>query len=200
MHQYKGRLILHCGSMFSGKTSALFREVNRFSIAGYKVLATKPSFDKRYSKKDILTHDKLGLTAETFSSMDELLSLVEKNKPDVLAVDEIQFLNDQRDDFIDLINEFLKRGLTIVLAGLDMDYLGTPFDVTERVFAISDYVTKHHAVCSKCGSDAWVSHRTVDNADRLVLGSSDIYEPLCRTCFNKEKEKQAANKNQLKFD
>lgn len=200
MHQYRGRLILHCGSMFSGKTSALHKEVNRFSIAGYKVLATKPSFDSRYSKKDIITHDKLGIKAETFKNMDELNSLVEKNKPDVLAIDEIQFLSNYKDEFIDLLNEFLSRGITIVLAGLDMDYLGTPFEVTERVFAISDYVTKHHAVCSKCGSDAWVSHRTIDNDDRLVLGSSDIYKPLCRACFHKEKEKAAENKNQLKFN
>lgn len=200
MHQYKGRLILHCGSMFSGKTSALFREVNRFSIAGYKVLATKPSFDARYSKKDIITHDKLGIKAETFTNIEELKRLVETNKPDVLAIDEIQFLSDYKNEFIELLNDFLSRGLTIVLAGLDMDYLGTPFEVTERVFAISDYVTKHHAVCSKCGSDAWVSHRTIENDDRMVLGSNDIYKPLCRTCFIEEKQKEAENKNQLKFD
>ena len=200
MHQYKGRLILHCGSMFSGKTSALFREVNRFSIAGYKVLATKPSTDSRYSKTDIVTHDKLGISAEIFENMDDLKRLVEVNQQDVVAIDEIQFLSNYKDEFINLLNEFLSRGLTIVVAGLDMDYLGTPFEVTERVFAISDYVTKHHAVCSKCGSDAWVSHRTIDNSDRMLLGSNDIYKPLCRSCFREEQQKQAENKNQLKFD
>lgn len=202
MHQYKGKLILHCGSMFSGKTSALFREVNRFLIAEYRVLATKPKFDQRYSNSDIVTHDKISLKAQIFDSIDELRRLVYKNDPEVLAIDEIHFLEQQKDELCDFLNELLASGITIVIAGLDMDYLGVPFEITKNIFGMSDYVNKHHAVCASCGSDAWISHRKIKNSDRMLLGAEDYYTPLCRACYLRERENKDAYvyKNQININ
>lgn len=187
MHQYKGRLIVHTGSMFSGKTSSLEKDIKRFKIAGYSTIAFKPIVDSRYSKNEITSHDLAYMSAILVKNIDEIIEYCDEIKPDVIAIDEVQFLNGSTEKIIDGINYFLEEGLTVVVAGLDMDFSGKPFEIVKELMPISDYLYKHHAVCARCGADAWVSHRKSEDVERIVIGASDEYEPLCRKCFLKDK-------------
>ncbi len=100
------------------------------------------------------------------------------------------------------INKFLENDVTVILAGLDMDFSGQPFEIVKELMPIADYLYKHHAVCVKCGTDAWVSHRKTKDRERVVIGALKEYEPLCRRCFLEEKaiEEDIVNKNQVTFD
>lgn len=183
MHQYKGKLIVHTGSMFSGKTSSLKNEIKRFIIAGYKAVAFKPSIDTRYKKNEIVTHDMTSIECILVDDIDQLMDYCNKLNPHVIAIDEIQFLGGSVQKIIASINELLAKDITVVVAGLDIDYTGTPFEVVKELMPIADYLYKHHAVCVRCGSDAWVSHRKSQDKDRIKIGAEDEYEPLCRKCF-----------------
>ncbi len=183
MHQYKGKLIVHTGSMFSGKTSSLKNEIKRFIIAGYKAVAFKPSIDTRYKKNEIVTHDMTSIECILVDDIDQLMDYCNKLNPHVIAIDEIQFLGGSVQKIIAFINELLAKDITVVVAGLDIDYTGTPFEVVKELMPIADYLYKHHAVCVRCGSDAWVSHRKSQDKDRIKIGAEDEYEPLCRKCF-----------------
>lgn len=202
MHQYKGKLIIHTGSMFSGKTSSLEKDMKRFLIAGYSTLAFKPTVDTRYDSSEIKTHDNTVLQAILIDTADDILKYVEEKKPAVIGIDEVQFLGGKIEDILSTIKEFLKDGITVILAGLDMDFEGEPFEIVKELMPLSDYLYKHHAVCVNCGTDAWVSHRKIRAKERVVLGATREYEPLCRRCFLKEKEIEddIVNKNQVEFD
>lgn len=201
MHQYKGKLIIHTGSMFSGKTSSLEKDVKRFRIAGYRTLAFKPAVDTRYTSSEIVSHDDTILEAVLVNDISEIMSECEAHKPEVVAIDEIQFLGGELKDIIDGINSLLGEDITVIAAGLDIDFSGKPFEIVKELMPYSDYLTKHHAVCVKCGSDAWVSHRKTKERERVVIGALREYEPLCRSCYLKEKKKEEAivNKNQVTF-
>lgn len=185
MHQYKGKLILHTGSMFSGKTSSLEKDVKRFNIAGYRTVAFKPVVDTRNPDCKITTHDNTSLTAIWVNSIDEINEYCKNHELDVIAIDEVQFLKGEIDEIIISINKFLAKDITVVLAGLDMDFSGKAFEVVKELMPITDYLYKHHAVCVKCGTDAWISHRKTDEKERIVIGALNEYEPLCRKCFLK---------------
>lgn len=202
MHQYKGKLIIHTGSMFSGKTSSLEKDMKRFVIAGYTTLAFKPSVDTRYDRNEIKTHDNTVLQAILIDSIDDIVKYVEEENPSVIAIDEVQFLAGNIQKIVGSIKEFLKDDITVILAGLDMDFEGEPFEIVKELMPFSDYLYKHHAVCVSCGTDAWVSHRKISTKERVVIGATREYEPLCRRCFIKEKEIEddIVNKNQVKFD
>ncbi|NLL80817.1 MAG: thymidine kinase [Tissierellia bacterium] len=202
MHQYKGKLIIHTGSMFSGKTSSLEKDVKRFKIAGYKTLAFKPALDTRYTTSEIITHDETSLEAILVEDIDGVLEVCKDYKPDVIAIDEVQFLGGKIEKIIAGFKDMLENEITIILAGLDMDFSGEPFEVLKELMPISDYLTKHHAVCVKCGTDAWVSHRKTKDTERVVIGATNEYEPLCRKCFLIEKKIEDAlvNKNQVSFE
>jgi thymidine kinase len=178
VHQYKGKLIVHTGSMFSGKTSSLKNELKRFNIAGYKTVAFKPSIDTRYKKNEIVTHDMTSIECILVDDIDQLMDYCNKLNPHVIGIDEIQFLGGSVQKILAAINELLAKDITVVVAGLDMDYTGTPFEVVKELMPY-----KHHAVCVRCGSDAWVSHRKTKDKDRIKIGAEDDYEPLCRKCF-----------------
>ncbi|MET3617415.1 thymidine kinase [Peptoniphilus olsenii] len=199
MHQYKGRMIIHTGSMFSGKTSSLEKDLKRFSIANYKVMAFKPIVDKRYSHKEIVTHDKISLKAQLVESSSDILKEVEKNSPQVVGIDEVQFLKDKPEEVLKNIEKILSMGITVVIAGLDMDYTAHPFEIVKELMPKADYLNKHHAVCKKCGADAWVSHRKIQSDKRVELGAVEEYEPLCRTCYKEAIRVDKLNKNQEKF-
>lgn len=202
MHQYKGKLIIHTGSMFSGKTSSLKKDVNRFNIAGYKTLAFKPHVDNRYPQAKIISHDNTSVEAKIVDTIDEIIAYCSEYHPDVIAIDEAQFLEDDLDEIIHMINEFLSKRITVILAGLDMDFSGKPFELIKELMPYADYLHKHHAVCVNCGSDGWVSHRKIKDMKRVVIGNSEEYEPLCRNCYNEEKAKEEAliHKNQVSID
>lgn len=194
MHQYKGKMILHTGSMFSGKTSSLEKDIKRFSIAGYRTVAFKPKMDSRYSKEDIVTHDKTSLSAVLVDSMEDILEYLHGKNIQVVGIDEVQFIKGTPKEISDGIDYLLNQGITVVIAGLDMDFKTKPFEVVKELMPRTDYLHKHHAVCTRCGADAWVSHRKTSSKKRVVLGATDEYEPLCRTCYNivlQEEEKES---------
>ena len=201
MHQYKGKLIIHTGSMFSGKTSSLEKDVKRFKIAGYNTIAFKPSVDTRYPSTEIISHDKTALEALLVEDISGILDLCEKTNPQVVAIDEVQFLGGDIEEIIKGINRLLEKDITVIVAGLDIDFSGKPFEILKELMPIADYLTKHHAVCVKCGTDAWVSHRKTKALERVVIGATKEYEPLCRSCYLMEKreEEKIVNKNQVNF-
>lgn len=202
MHQYKGKLIVHTGSMFSGKTSSLEKDINRFAIAKYNTVAFKPRVDTRYSNQNIITHDNTITTGIAVNNIEDILKYCEENNPEVIGIDEAQFLSGDVKDIVIGITELLSKDITVIIAGLDMDFEGMPFEIMKELMPVSDYLYKHHAVCVGCGTDAWVSNRKTKDQERLVLGASDEYEPLCRSCYTKEKKEQdkLVNKNQVYFD
>jgi thymidine kinase len=201
MHQYKGKLIIHTGSMFSGKTSSLEKEVKRFMIAGYRTIAFKPSVDNRVPTSEIVTHDQTSLAGILVDDIGQILKHCEVGNPEVVAIDEVQFLGGEIEDIIQGVNYLLSKNITVIVAGLDIDFSGRPFEILKELMPIADYLNKHHAVCVKCGTDAWVSHRKTKERERVVIGATKEYEPLCRACFLKEKKKEEAivNKNQVTF-
>ena len=202
MHQYKGKLIVHTGSMFSGKTSSLEKDVNRFVIAGYKVVAFKPSVDTRHMDSKIVTHDNTSLQAVLVDNIDDIIEYCNENNPSVIGIDEVQFLSGEISKIVSSINQLLAKDITVIVAGLDIDFTGQAFEIIKELMPIADYLYKHHAVCVKCGTDGWVSHRKTKDKERVVIGASKEYEPLCRRCFLKEKESEDAivNKNQVSFE
>lgn len=202
MHQYKGKLIVHTGSMFSGKTSSLEKDIKRFAIAGYDTVAFKPSLDTRYTESEIVTHDNISLKAVLVDNIDDIMNYCKEHNPSVIGIDEVQFLGGGLPKIVKSINFLLDKDVTVIVAGLDMDFTGQAFEIVKELMPIADYLYKHHAVCVKCGTDAWVSHRKIKDKERVVIGASNEYEPLCRRCFRKEKEKEEAilNKNQVSFE
>lgn len=202
MHQYKGKLIVHTGSMFSGKTSSLEKDVKRFAIAGYNTIAFKPSVDTRYAEAKIVTHDNTTLQAILVDNIDDIIKYYKENKPDVIAIDEVQFLGGKIQNIVRSVNKLLEQDITVIVAGLDIDFTGHAFEIVKELMPIADYLYKHHAVCVKCGTDGWVSHRKTKDRERVVIGATKEYEPLCRSCFLEEKaiEEAIVNKNQVSFD
>ncbi|HZJ98372.1 MAG TPA: thymidine kinase [Tissierellaceae bacterium] len=202
MHQYKGKLIVHTGSMFSGKTSSLEKDIKRFAIAGYNTVAFKPSVDTRYSDPKIVTHDNTALQAILVDNIDDIVNYCKEMNPSVIAIDEVQFLGGGIEKIVFSISELLAKDITVIVAGLDMDFSGQAFEIVKELMPIADYLYKHHAVCVKCGTDAWVSHRKTKDKERVVIGATKEYEPLCRSCYLREKVKEEAiiNKNQVSFE
>lgn len=125
-----------------------------------------------------------------------------KKDYEVIGIDEAQFINGGAEKIRDEVAKLLNLGKTVVVAGLDMDFSGNAFENIKELMPIADYVYKHHAVCTGCGADAWVSHRKVNVEDRFLLGASNEYEPLCRTCYEaiKKEEEKPVNKNQIEID
>lgn len=174
-----GRIEVICGSMFSGKTEELIRRMRRAVFANLEVKIFKPQIDVRYSATDVVSHDAHTIESTPVSSAAEILSLVGTAR--VVGIDEAQFFDD---DIVGVAQELAARGVRVIAAGLDMDYLGKPFGPMPALMAVAEDVAKVHAICVRCGDLAYVSHR-LSKSDKLVeLGEKDIYEPICRACFN----------------
>lgn len=197
MHQYRGKLIVHTGSMFSGKTSSLWKDLNRFRIAKYDVLAFKPAVDVRHADDVIKTHDDNEMDCIAVQNMAELVAMASQQPADVIGIDEVQFLPDPPQEVIAALEEMLAQDRTVVVAGLDMDFQGRPFEIVKELMPVADYLNKHHAVCAGCGVDAWISHRKTQSEDRVVIGAQQEYEPLCRKCYAVKEKARLARKNQI---
>lgn len=168
-----------CGSMFSGKTEELIRRLKRAKIAKQKVEIFKPAIDTRYDEEKVVSHDQNYIVSTPVPSSSNILLLA--NDVDVIGVDEAQFFDSE---LVNVCNQLASRGVRVIVAGLDMDFLGKPFGPMPALLATAEYVTKVHAVCMKCGNLAHISHRTIMNEKLVVLGEKDSYEPLCRDCYN----------------
>ena len=175
----RGRIEVICGSMFSGKTEELIRRMRRAQFARQKVEIYKPAIDTRYSEDDVVSHEGNSISSTPVSSSGSILLLADD--VEVVGIDEAQFFDE---GLPDVCRQLADRGVRVICAGLDMDYRCVPFGPMPNLCAIADEVTKVHAICVRCGSLAYVSHRIVDSDKRVLLGEKMEYEPLCRECYN----------------
>ena len=178
-----GRIEVICGSMFSGKTEELIRRMKRAQFARQKVEIFKPSIDTRYSDEDVVSHDGLSIDSTPVDNSSSILLL--GSDCDVIGIDEAQFFDD---NLVEVCNELARKGVRIIVAGLDMDFRGVPFGPMPALCAVADDVTKVHAICMRCGALAYVSYRKIHNEKRVLLGEVNEYEPLCRSCYQKAVE------------
>lgn len=170
-----------CGSMFSGKTEELIRRLRRAEMAGQNVEIFKPKIDTRYDKEDIVSHNRNKIKSTTVESPSEILLL--GSNCDVVGIDEAQFFDNS---IIDIANQLANNGIRVVIAGLDMDFMGRPFGPMPYLMATAEYVTKVHAICKRTGNLANYSMRISDNKDLVQLGETDSYEAVSRNIFSKE--------------
>ncbi|MEI7983647.1 MAG: thymidine kinase [Bacteroidota bacterium] len=167
-----------CGSMFSGKTEELIRRLKRARIARQKVEIFKPGIDTRYDIQNVVSHDANLIQSTPVESASQILLLT--NDVNVVGIDEAQFFDSE---LASVCNTLASSGIRVIVAGLDMDYLGKPFGPMPALMAIAEDVTKVHAVCMSCGDLAQYTHRMVNNTHLVMLGEADSYEPLCRRCY-----------------
>ncbi|MCI1684577.1 MAG: thymidine kinase [Prevotella sp.] len=185
-----GRIEVVCGSMFSGKTEELIRRMRRAMFARQKTGIFKPSMDTRYSNHDVVSHDHNSIISTPVDTSASILLLA--SDLEVVGIDEAQFFDE---GLIPVCNTLANNGVRVIVAGLDMDYKGNPFGPMPGLCAIADEVTKVHAICVRCGAQAYISHRLVHNDKRVLLGEREEYEPLCRGCYQKVmKEEQQQEK------
>jgi thymidine kinase len=177
----RGWIEVICGSMFSGKTEELLRRLKRAKIAKQKIEIFKPQIDVRYSESEVVSHDENAIPSTPVETALNILLYV-NDDVDVVGIDEAQFFDDT---LIEVCNQLANRGIRVIVAGLDMDYLGNPFGPMPKLMAIAEYITKVHAICMRCGSLAHYSHRKIQSDKLVVLGETNEYEPLCRECYNK---------------
>jgi thymidine kinase len=181
----RGWIEVICGSMFSGKTEELIRRLKRARFAKQKVEIFKPQIDTRYSVEEVVSHDSNSIPSTPVTSSGNILLLA--SGVDVIGIDEAQFFDN---NLADVCNKLADQGIRVIVAGLDMDFKGKPFGPIPQIMACAEHVTKVHAICVKCGNLAQYSHRLSDTDKLVLLGETDVYEPLCRTCFNEALKKK----------
>ncbi len=178
-HNGTGWIEVIVGSMFSGKSEELIRRLRRARIARQKVQVFKPKIDDRYSVVEIVSHSDMRHDSIAVANAEELLKAIEKGT-EVIGIDEGQFLDE---GLVKVVNELANQGMRVIIAGLDQDYTGKPFEPMPQLLAIAEFITKTHAICVRCGETANYSQRTVESESRVEVGASDKYEARCRRCF-----------------
>jgi thymidine kinase len=168
------------GSMFSGKSEELIRRLRRAQIARQKVQIFKPALDTRYAADHIVSHSEMRIPSTAVESARELLDQVEADT-EVVGIDEGQFFDLELPA---VCNTLADRGKRVIVAGLDQDYLGKPFEPMPQLLAIAEYITKTLAICMVCGNPANHTQRLVVSDDRVLLGTQGTYEARCRRCFD----------------
>ena len=174
-----GSIEVICGSMFSGKTEELIRRMKRAQFAKQTVEIFKPCIDVRYSEDKVVSHDSHSIHSTPIQSPAQMLEM--SNDVEVVGIDEAQFFDNS---LIEVVQTLANRGVRVIIAGLDTDFMGKPFGPMPALMAVAEDIQKVHAICVRCGSPANHSHRLSKNDQLVVLGEKDIYEPLCRHCFN----------------
>jgi thymidine kinase len=168
------------GSMFSGKSEELIRRIRRAQIARQKVQVFKPSIDNRYGQDDIVSHSDMRIPSTSVSTSDQIVAQV-ADDTEVVGIDEGQFFD------LNLpaaCNTLADRGKRVIVAGLDQDYLGRPFEPMPQLLAIAEYITKTLAICMVCGDPANHTQRLVASGERVLVGATGLYEARCRHCFD----------------
>lgn len=177
----KGWIEVVCGSMFSGKTEELIRRLKRAQIANLKVEIFKPTIDTRYDVTDVVSHNDNRIPSTPVENSQQILLLAQE--VDVVGIDEAQFFDKEMPQVAEVL---AGRGIRVIVAGLDMDFLGRPFGPMPDVLAMADFITKLHAICVSCGDIANYSYRKTVSDATVLLGETDVYEPRCRTCYHKK--------------
>ncbi len=167
-----------CGSMFSGKTEELIRRLRRAEMAGQNVEIFKPKIDTRYDEQEVVSHNYNKIRSTPVESSNEILLL--GSTCDVVGIDEAQFFDE---GIVEVANNLANNGVRVVIAGLDMDFLGRPFGPMPNLMATAEYVTKVHAICKKTGNLANYSMRTSNSKDLVQLGETESYEAVSRKVF-----------------
>ena len=175
----KGSVEVICGSMFSGKTEELLRRLKRAQFAKLDIAVFKPKIDKRYDIQKVVSHDENTIKAIPVDCAKNILPLV--NQAQVVAIDEAQFFDI---DLVAVCNELANAGVRVIIAGLDMDFLGKPFGVIPQILAIAEHITKVHAICVDCSAIANHSYRKTTDTTLVKLGEKEEYKALCRNCFS----------------
>lgn len=174
-----------CGCMFSGKTEELIRRLRRAQIAKQTVAIFKPRIDTRYSADHIVSHSEQSLQSIVVDSLDEI---VDKSKTaQVIGIDEAQFFPTE---LVAVCEHLANQGKRVIVAGLDQDYRGKPFEPIPQLLAVAEYITKTLAICVICGNPADRTQRITTHQERVVVGAKDIYEARCRSCFQPPKDNQ----------
>lgn len=174
-----------CGSMFSGKSEELLRRIKRGVIAKQKVLLFKPSIDNRYEENMVSTHNGNSYESVNIDKAEQIYDYIIDKKYDIIGIDEVQFFDEK---IVEVINKLADDGIRVIVAGLDMDFKAEPFHPMPEIMAVSEIVTKLHAVCNKCGKEASRSQRLIDGEPAryddpiVVIGASESYEARCRHC------------------
>ena len=167
------------GSMFSGKSEELIRRLRRAKIARQKVQVFKPEIDSRFSDNQIVSHSEMRHDSANSRSAAEVLAKVDPDT-EVVGIDEGQFFDSE---LVEVANTLARRGIRVIIAGLDQDHTGKPWEPMPQLLAIAEYITKTHAICMKCGQPANYSQRTFESQEQVEVGASDKYEARCRMCF-----------------
>lgn len=176
---HPGWIEVIAGSMFSGKSEELIRRLRRAQIARQRVQIFKPIIDERYSQEHIVSHSDMRIDAELVTHASEILDKLD-HRTEVVGVDEGQFFDTT---LVDVSNQLANTGKRVIVAGLDTDFLGKPFEPMPQLLAIAEYITKTLAICMRCGSPANQTQRLVASKDRVVVGGAGAYEARCRRCF-----------------
>ncbi len=167
------------GSMFSGKSEELIRRLRRAKIARQKVQVFKPEIDARFSNDHIVSHSEIRHESVNVRSAEDIRQSVEPDT-EVVGIDEGQFFNN---DLIPIANELAQRGVRVIIAGLDQDYTGKPWEPMPQLLAVAEYITKTHAICMRCGQPANYTQRTFESEERVAVVGAGMYEARCRSCF-----------------
>jgi thymidine kinase len=167
------------GSMFSGKSEELIRRVRRAQIARQKVQVFKPSIDDRFSAEEIASHSGMTHISKPVMTAADLMKQLDRDTQ-VVAIDEGQFFDM---GLVDVVNDLARNGRRVIIAGLDQDYTGKPFEPMPQLLSVAEFITKTHAICVRCGGTANYSQRTVESEERVEVGAGDKYEARCRKCF-----------------
>jgi thymidine kinase len=183
-----------CGSMFSGKSEELIRRLRRAQLARQIVQIFKPSLDTRYSSRHITSHSDMRIEAEVVKSAQELAAKV-LPLATVIGIDEAQFFDLE---LVEICNRLANEGKRVIVAGLDQDYLGRPFEPLPHLLAIAEHITKTHAICMRCGNPANHSQRLTASTERVMLGAQEVYEARCRRCFEPQIVPEATVKEIIK--
>ncbi len=181
--QKTGWIEVIAGCMFSGKTEELIRRLRRAQIAKQKVKIFKPLIDTRYSETSIVSHSEQSLPSILINDINEVLKY--SDDAHVIGIDEAQFFSN---DIVNICNKLANEGKRIIIAGLDQDYRGIPFEPMPQLLAIAEYITKTLAICVVCGNPADKTQRKITSSERVVVGAAEIYEARCRKCHYIPKE------------
>jgi thymidine kinase len=182
--QRTGWIEVICGSMFSGKTEELIRRLKRARIARQQVEIFKPAIDTRYSDSNVVSHDESTIPSVPVDSAHQILLMA--GPSNVIGIDEGQFFGVE---LVEVAEQLARDGRRVIIAGLDQDFRGVPFEPMPQLMAVAEYVTKLHAICVVCGAPANHSQRLVESEGRVLLGTTESYEPRCRACFKPVLEK-----------